>query len=63
MKDEWKDVATKLEKALRRTSHYECNHLDHSGGFYHKYDEPCPIQLQIEEAFESYEELIKTENA
>ena len=57
--NEWKDVAIKLCKALRRTSYYECNHLDHSGGFYHKNNEECPIVKQIEEAFDDYEELVK----
>jgi len=59
MKDVWKDVAIKLEKALRKTSYYECNDLDHSGGFYHKCDEPCPVQRQIEEAFDEFDKLIE----
>lgn len=59
VKNEWKDVAIKLYNALHRTSYYECNNLDHSGGFYHKHDESCPIQKQIEEAFKEYDELIQ----
>ena len=57
--NEWREVAIKLYKVLHRTSYYECNHLDHSGGFYHGNNEECPIMKQIKDAFEEYEKLSK----
>lgn len=53
--DEWKIIADALYKALRRTSYYECNDLDHNGGFYHESCEPCPIVKSIEDAMSQYE--------
>lgn len=52
-------VAKNLAKALRKTTYYDCNYLNHSGGNTHADDEECPVIKMCEEALKDFEELKK----
>lgn len=51
--------AKELAAALRRCS-LECNDIDHSGGFYHDWDDKCQIEEKVKKAVDNYENLWHT---
>lgn len=52
-------VAKNLTEALRKTTYYNCNYVDHSGGNAHADDEECPVIKMCEDALKDFDELKK----
>lgn len=56
----WRQCATNLANALKRTEYYKCESLDHSDSkkrFYHENDESCPIIKICEDAIDEFDKL------
>ena len=50
----WKKMAVRLSRCLSRFGAWNCGNLTHSNKDYHKWDEPCPVEAEIQKTIDDY---------
>lgn len=62
MKNDWKEIAKNLAKALRTTPYDRCDQLSHSLGSYHDSCDQCSIVISNQLALIEFESQLHKDN-